>query len=1447
MANRGNEENCRAPRVWPPGTSSLVKILPIDYVGPMPASRAIAGLSARRLLTIFPCLILFTCAPPRLHGQTATPPAGRPFQEQVQPLVQQYCLRCHSTEKHKGDLDLERFTSQSELLKHPQPWEKVIEELSLGEMPPEGKPHPTPDERVRLIDSVNALLEQAAVARAGDPGPIVLRRLNNAEYTYTIRDLTGVNSLDPAREFPGDSAAGEGFMNTGSSLVMSPALLTKYFDAAKSIAAHAVLLPDGIRFSPRTTPRDWTDETLAAIRAFYARFTKPGGGTSVNLQGIKFDTKDGGVLPLENYLEATLLVRDQLAHSKATERSHASVEERLRELAVARRLSPKYLTTLWTAIHATTPSLLLDSVRRQWRGAQTADTARLAGFIEAWQQALWHFTTVGQIGKRGGPTAWQERVTPLASAREVRMKLPPPAAGDGVTLYLVASDAGDGSQHDVAVWENPRLVAPGRPDLLLRDVRSSMNALTESRQKVFTSAAPCLAAANEISGDADEITVARLAQQHGVEPVVLRAWLDCLGIGGGEARIDGYMTNEVKSAQGYDFITGWAADNALSVIANSSDQHVRVPGNMKPHSVAAHPSPSRRVIITWRSPISSTISVDGSVQHAHTECGNGVTWALEFRRGHTRQRLAAGVAQDAREIKFGPFENLAVQTGDLLSITIGPRDGNHACDLTAIELAVTDGTHKWNLADDVAPDILAGNPHSDRLGHTGVWHFHSEPDTGGGPDSVLPGGSLLARWQASGDAREKQRIAERVQALFLDPAAVPNDTPDGALYRLLASPTGPLLSGILRHIDSGPSRSTVREETTPTPAATRWGLDPSRFGRAPNHDTADSASLWVTGPSVLEVRLPAELVEGCEFVATARLDQEAGAEGSVQMRVLTTKPPQPADATNAPLSTSPILAADGSAARERIGKAFEDFRQLFPAALCYTKIVPVDEVITLTLFYREDNQLRRLMLDDAQAAELDRLWSQLHYISQDALKLVDAFDQLWQFATQDSDPTVLEPLRLPIRQQAETFRKLLVETEPAHLAAVLRFAQRAYRRPLTTREKDELSALYRKLRAEEIPHAQAIRLVLARTLVAPAFLYRTEQPPDGKQPGPVNDWELATRLSYFLWSSAPDAELSRLAGEGKLRDPDVLAAQARRMLRDDRVRRLAVEFGCAWLHIHDFESLDEKSERHFPTFAALRGPLFEEAVRFLTDVFQNDASVMSLFDTDHTFLNETLAKYYGIPGVAGPGWRRVDGVKQYGRGGILGLGATLAKQSGASRTSPILRGNWIAEVLLGDKLPRPPKDVPRLPEDEAAVNLTVRELTERHTSDPRCYSCHRHIDGYGFALEAYDAIGRFRTRDLGGRPIDTRAKVFDGTVVAGAQGLRDYLLTKKRDAVLSQFNRKLLGYSLGRAVILSDRPLLKEMRRQLEARDYHFSAAVEAIVRSPQFREIRGRDFVDEE
>ncbi len=1364
--------------------------------------------------------VLFATMLPAVRGADAPTLEGAAagYKDAARPLLAKYCLKCHSTEAMEGELDLERFAALGDVRKATGVWLKVAEMLDNGEMPPKKARQMPAEERRALRSWLAGYLKAEALASAGDPGPVVLRRLSNAQYTYTLRDLTGV-PLDPAREFPVDGAAGEGFTNTGNALVMSPALLTKYFDAAKAVAAHAVPLPDGLRFSPGTTRRDWTDETLQRIRGFYAEFTDASGGTEVNLQGIVFGTNAGGRLPLERYLAATLAERDALT------KGMKSIEAVARD----RKLSPKYLGLLWSTLRGTDPSPLLDGVRARWKAAGPAEAKAIADDIVRRQSPLWKFNSVGHIGKVGGPKSWMEPVSPLQTRQEFRLPIPAPKDGKDVTLYLVADEAGDGSEHDSVIWERPRLVAPGMPDLALRDVPVVSRALAERRDRVFAGTAKCLAAAVEAAEAKGKFDPSELARKHDVPPDVLAAWFDYLGLGsgGGAVAITTHLQGKIVKGSGYDFVNGWGPGETPNMVANSSDTHVRVPGNLRPHSVAMHPSPGLRVAAGWLSPVSGAMRIIGKVQHAHPECGNGVTWSLEVRRGATRQRLAAGVSQGAKVIQVGPFEGVPVRPGDLVSLVIGPRDGNHSCDLTAVDLTLTGLGKTWDLAGDVSPDILAGNPHADRLGNPGVWHFYTEPDRAGDSDAVIPAGSTLAKWQSATNPAEKGTLAREVQSLLTAGAPAAKDSPDAKLYRQLVSLRGPLFRA---------SRGEIGKVAAGAPAQ---GIGPATFGRLPGGEAIDGASLGVKAPAVVEVTIPADLVEGCEFVTTGLLHPSRG-EGSVQLAVSAAKPgPRPQ-----PDPTRPVVVTETGPARERFEAAFDTFRRMFPPALCYTKIVPVDEVITLTLFYREDDHLRRLMLDDAQAARLDRLWGELRFVSQDALTLVDAFQQLLEYASQDGDPKLFEPLRKPIQDRAAAFRKALVDAEPKQVDSAIAFAEKAYRRPLQAGEADELRSLYRKLRGEGLPHDDAWRLVLARVLVAPAFLYRVETAASGTKAAPVSDWEMASRLSYFLWSSAPDDTLRGLAASGRLSDPDVLAAQARRMLKDDKVRRLATEFACQWLHVYDFDTLDEKSERHFPTFNGLRGAMYEETIRFFTDLFRRDLPALAFLDADYTLLNEPLARHYGIPGVVGDDWRRVEGVKAFGRGGILGLSTTLAKQSGASRTSPILRGNWVSEVLLGEKLPKPPPGVPPLPDDEAATGgLSVRQLVEKHTRDPKCATCHARIDPIGFSLEGYDAIGRKREKDLGDHPVEVDVRMQDGTAYTGLDGLRTYLLTKRREAVARQFSRKLLGYALGRGVQLSDEPLIDEMTR-LVAGGGRFGEAVEAVVRSRQFREIRGRDAV---
>lgn len=1231
--------------------------------------------------------------------------AGSVHAVETRAILQTYCLNCHSTEKQKGDLDLEA----SDIHQEPHVWENVLDQMQLGEMPPKKEKQLSAAEKKQLTDWVRGTLDQIALANAGDPGPVVLRRLSNMEYTYTLRDLTGVESLDPAREFPVDGAAGEGFTNAGAALVMSPALLTKYLDAAKEVAAHAVFTPHGMRWSASTSAQDWTDEALARIRGIYAKHTTSGESAQTVAQGIKLDTGTGsGRLPLAKYLDA------------------------LQGRGSADGLSPKYLQILSEALTSPKPSVLLDPLRAKFRAKKLT-----AADIEPWQQVLWRFANVGHIGKENGPKAWQEPVTPLTANHEMRVKL---SSDRDVTLYLTTTDAGDGSEGDKVIWQNPRLVALGRPDLPINGLPALVKHLEAQRERIIASTEPCL---NAIAGGKDD-----------ADPVLMAAWREYLGLG--TTKLEPLLTKQLKGTPDYNFIQGWQAEQALSVLANSSDATVRTPGVMKAHSVATHPSPTRASVIAWKCEKAGTLRIHGDVSDAHPECGNGVTWALEVRRGHTSEVLAKGETKGATVIKIGPFENVPVEAGQVVALIIGPRDGNHVCDLTAVNLTLNDGAKTWDLAKDVSPNILKGNPH-------GAWHFLSQPASlEAAPDVPAP----IAEWRKKPSPELAVKVRQYLEKDF------------------------PLNSPLLRSFLNDQSNQ------------------------------AGPADLAAKAPSVLEVKIPAALANGTEFVVNGKLASKT--HGSVQMRVLTEKPDpssslvagksetgvksgQWSDNNLVTQHSAPIIVNDASEARGRFETAFDDFRALLPIALCYTRIVPVDEVVTLTLFHREDQPLRRLMLTEAESRELDHVWDELLFVSEAPLKQVDVFEQLFQFATQDAKPSAFEPMREPILKAAAKFKEQQKAAIEPQKAAVLAFAEKAWRRPLTDKEISGLRAF-------------DPRLMLVRVLTSPSFLYRGEKAP--AKTGPVSQQELATRLSYFLWSSAPDEEL-------RSSDLNDLIDQTRRMLKSDKVRRLALEFGCQYLHVRDVATLEEKSERHFPTFLDLRDDMQEEVTRFFIDLIQNNRSIVGLLDADHTFVNAELAKHYGLESKGE--WQRIGGLHTQGRGGILGFAATLAKQAGASRNSAILRGTWLTEVVLGEKLPIPPKGVPVLPE-EAPADLTERQMIERHSRDENCMGCHKRIDPYGFALEGFDAIGR-------ARQADTKTVLPDGTAVDGLNGLRDYLLTKRRDDFTRQFCRKLLGYALGRSVQLSDKPLIEQMMKS----DLRFGTLVELIVKSRQFCEVRGR------
>jgi mono/diheme cytochrome c family protein/RNAse (barnase) inhibitor barstar len=1369
----------------------------------------------------------------------------------AQPLLARYCIDCHSGDAAEGEVNLSFTHDAATLGKHAKLLQRVEDMVTSGQMPPPESDQPTDEERRALGDWLRAFLTAEALAHAGDPGRVVLRRLNNAEYTHTIRDLTGVDSLDPVKEFPADGGAGEGFTNTGQSLVMSPSLATKYLDAAKGIAAHTVVLPDGLRFSAGDSRRDFADEALVRIKQFYARYTQSLDAAAAAAQqtvkhGVKLDTGHDGFLPVEKYLLATLAERERLGQGV----------DAVAAVARERGLSPKYLATLFAAFSApeaapagdaaaSQPSLILDALRACWKSATPDNAAALTAAVSEWQTALWKFNAAGGIVSRfnatDGPAAWMEAATPLVERQEFRVKLSVPKDKHAVTIRLAAGDASDGRDHDVVVWRNPRLVAPGRADLPLSLVRPMVGMLAAERERLAATAAECLAAVAEAQAGPEvtaaglEATAAELAQKHAVDPRLLAGWLSYLGIGAPEAAFAALLDKKLEKVEGWEAVNGWRGEGALRVVANSSDEQYRIPGTVHPHGVAVHPDVKHRVVVGWRSPITGTIEIRGATASAHQGCTNGTAWSVEVWRGKTRETLTSGASHGAA---FGPFGLLSVRRGDMVAVVVGAHEGDHNCDLTRVDLTIRSGDREWDLARDVSGDILIANPHADGQGNANIWHFAAEPE-GSVTGWTIPAGSQLARWMAAAPPERAAIAADLERLLAGDGTKLEKDSPDAQLLQLLRSATGPLLAGIKLPQDKVASADEVGEQ------AVAVGLDTAIFGRHPQGLAVDPGDLCLQAPDSITITIPAELAEGCEFVTEGTLHPNSPAEASVQLEVATNASGDAA-AVAGLVASLPVVACKDSTAWRLFEKAFADVRDLFPKAVCYGRIVPVDEVVTMNLYYREDDQLRRLMLSDTEAKELDRLWDELLFIAQEPLEFEDVFEQFNEYAGQIVDE--VEPLlslKPAIAAYAEAFRKRLVEVEPRHLDAVVAFAGRAFRRPLAPAEESRLRTLYDTLRKKEVAHEDAIRALVAHVLVSADFLYKIEVAGPGTEAKPVSDYELATRLSYFLWSSMPDAELLAAAASGRLHDQEVLKSEVRRMLAARASRRLAEEFGTQWLHVHGFSALDEKNAELFPTFADLRADMEEETVRFLDDFFRNDRSILSLIDADYTFLNERLAKHYGIEGVTGDAWRRVEGVRKHGRGSILCLATTLSTQAGASRTSPILRGNWLYETILGEKLPKPPKDVPLLAET-VPTGLSERQLIAMHSENAACAKCHRRIDPFGFALEEFDAIGRLRSADASGKPLDTKATLPDGATLDGQESVREYLLGPRRDQFVRVFCRKLLGYALGRGVQLSDQPLLDEMAARLAAADYKISVAIEAIVTSPQFLSIRGRDAADD-
>jgi mono/diheme cytochrome c family protein len=411
---------------------------------------------------------------------------------------------------------------------------------------------------------------------------------------------------------------------------------------------------------------------------------------------------------------------------------------------------------------------------------------------------------------------------------------------------------------------------------------------------------------------------------------------------------------------------------------------------------------------------------------------------------------------------------------------------------------------------------------------------------------------------------------------------------------------------------------------------------------------------------------------------------------------------------------------------------------------------------------------------------------------------------------------------------------------------VARLAGQAFRRPPGERDVTALMALYEK--GASGGFEAGIRTALEGILASPRFVFRLEERPAaarGDQPYPISDLDLASRLSFFLWATGPDDELLRLAERNRLSTPAVREQQVRRMLSDPRAEILSSRFAAQWLRLQDLDKINP-DVRFYPDFdQQLKTSMRRETELFFAHLVREDRPVLDLFSADYTFVDERLARHYGIRGVVGTQFRKIA-YPDRRRRGILGHGSILTLTSHADRTSPVLRGKWVMDVLLGTPPPPPPPNVPDLEatgEAEDGRLRTVRERMELHRANPACTSCHRMIDPIGLALENFDVTGAWRIRD-NGAPVDAASALYDGTPLRGPEELREALLRRSR-LLVHNFTENLMTFALGRRLAAADMATVRTIARQAEAADYRFSAFVLGIVKTPAFR-MKGADELTE-
>jgi hypothetical protein len=438
----------------------------------------------------------------------------------------------------------------------------------------------------------------------------------------------------------------------------------------------------------------------------------------------------------------------------------------------------------------------------------------------------------------------------------------------------------------------------------------------------------------------------------------------------------------------------------------------------------------------------------------------------------------------------------------------------------------------------------------------------------------------------------------------------------------------------------------------------------------------------------------------------------------------------------------------------------------------------------------------------------------------------------------------LELIGPPAPPVPESHKRIFIAKPSAELAkrdaartVIERFATRAFRQPVTPEKLERLLKLFDLADRDGEVFEEAVKITLKAVLESPLFLFRVEQSRQSSEANgayPVSDWELASRLSYFLWSSMPDDELFELAKQGKLRDPATIDKQVKRMIRDNRSHALTETFAEQWLHLRNLDTF-QPDPKKFPEYdKVLKKAMYDETTMFFEYVMREDRSILEFLDSDYTFVNERLASHYGIANVSGPAMRKVQ-LSDHNRGGVLSMASILTITSNPTRTSPVKRGKWILEEIVGDPPPPPPPAVAQLPEQDkgSSAGLSLRQMMERHRADPVCASCHTRMDPIGFGFENYDALGRWRSDD-GGKPLDVSGTLPGGVTFKGPVELKTLFLSHKDDFA-RRLSEKMLIFALGRGMTSDDDLVIEAISGAVAKDQYRFSTMVTQVATSYPF------------